>query len=65
MGAGIPEQASHEKVAAITLLQEPRLANPSECDQNTLFIADIHQQLPRLLALIKRLDKALNAKALR
>lgn len=59
MAAGWPEQADHRRVVAITLLQEPRLADPEECEQNALFIADAHQQLPRLLALIKRLDTAL------
>lgn len=62
MAAGFPEQANHEHVVAITLLQEPRLADPDECDQNTLFIADIHQQVPRLLEFIRRLDKALTSK---
>src|SRR5437879_5577764 len=52
MAAGAKDQADHEQVVAITLLQEPRLADSEECDENTLFIANVHQHVPRLLALI-------------
>ena len=55
LAVGSPDQADHEKVVAITLLQEPRLADPEESDANTLFIANVHQHVPRLLALIQRL----------
>jgi hypothetical protein len=55
MAAGASDQAEHESVVAITLLQEPRLVDPDQSDENTLFIANVHQHLPRLLAIIRRL----------
>jgi hypothetical protein len=32
-----------------------------ECDPNTLFLAHVHQHLPRLLAVIRRLNDALDS----
>ena len=55
------EQADSQRVIAITLLQRPRLADVDACDANTLFIANVHQYLPRLLTLARRLDAALAA----
>jgi len=61
MAAEAPEQADHAQVVAITLLQEPRLVDPEECEQNALFIAHAHQHIPHLLAVIKRLNDAIAA----
>jgi hypothetical protein len=61
--AGSQDQADPEQVVAITLLQNPALAEADQCDPNTLFIAHVHQQLPRLLAVIRRLDDALATQA--
>jgi hypothetical protein len=57
--AGSKDQADPERVVAITLLQNPSLAEADQCDPNTLFIAHMHQHLPRLLAVIRRLNDAL------
>ena len=57
--AGSADQADPEQVVAITLLQNPELAAADECDPNTLFMAHVHQHLPRLLAVIRRLNDAL------
>ncbi len=59
MSENSAEQADPEQVIAITLLQRPRLAIAEASDQNTLFIAHAHQHVPRLVALIRRLDDAL------
>jgi len=53
MAEGSPNQAEHERVVAITLLQEPRLADADQSDPNTLFIAHVHQHIPRLLDLTR------------
>ena len=55
MAAGSHDQADHERVVAITLLQEPRLADPAQSDENSRFIANAHQHIPRLLRLIRDL----------
>jgi hypothetical protein len=55
MAAGAHDQAEHEQVIAITLLQEPRLADSEQSDENTRFIANVHQHIPRLLAMIREL----------
>lgn len=59
LAAGLPVQVDHEHVVAITLLQEPRLVDPDEAEDNARFIANAHQRIPQLLALIRRLDDAL------
>lgn len=62
MAEGSGDQADPRQVVAITLLQSPRLADVRECNQNTLFIANVHQHMARLLTLVGRLDEALGAR---
>lgn len=50
MALGFPDQADSESVVAITLLQQPRLADPDGCDENTLFIAAARSDVPALAA---------------
>lgn len=44
-----------ESVIAITCLQFPRLAYQDACDDNALFIAHARDDIPRLLAEVRRL----------
>ncbi len=60
MAAGWPEQMDYRRVVAITGLQEPRLVDPDQSEQNALFIANIHQHVPHLLTLIRRMKDTLH-----
>lgn len=55
LAAGWPDQEPPESVIAITLLQQPRLADNNKCDENMLLIAALRNSYPRLAAEIRRL----------
>ncbi|MDK2011134.1 MULTISPECIES: hypothetical protein [unclassified Deinococcus] len=52
-----------ESVVAITCLQFPRLAYQDACDDNALFIAHARDDMPRLLAEVRRLRALLAQQA--
>lgn len=53
---GLSEDGGDSRnVVAITLLQLPRLADLDECDENTEFIAHAREDVPRLVAEVRRL----------
>jgi hypothetical protein len=58
---GTAEQVDPATVVAIIYLQNPRLAMAKAHAGNVAFIANVHQHVPRLLAMVRRLDEALDA----
>jgi hypothetical protein len=60
--AGGNHQEPPGRVIAITLLQQPHLADVADekWDENTLFIAHAREDIPKLIAEIRHLQKMLN-----
>lgn len=54
----------HEQIVAATLVQQPHYVDVADerWDQNARFIARSRQDIPRLVAEIRRLNQLLNAK---
>jgi hypothetical protein len=55
LAAGLPGQEPPDTVVAITFLQYPGLAECNQHDENTEFIAHAREDVPRLVAEIRRL----------
>ncbi|MGP8303327.1 hypothetical protein ACTPOK_36455 [Streptomyces inhibens] len=54
----------HRQIVAAALVQQPRHVDvvDERCDENANFIADARQDIPRLIAEIRRLRRLLEAK---
>ncbi|MER5866180.1 hypothetical protein [Kitasatospora sp. NPDC002040] len=54
----------HQQIVAATLIQQPRYVDVADqrWDENARFIADARQDIPRLIAEIRRLNRRLEGK---